>query len=448
MANVYVRSTDGSNSDNGTTWALAKLDLHTATTGGLATAGAGGTCYVSDAHAGSYSVAIPYSGGTLASPIKVICGDDAAEPPTTLTNTATESTSGNGFTFTGAFYFKGVTFTSTYGSTQDWAFNGYTGPFDMVFEDCQFNAGAGSAGQIKLGYASLSANDKGLRLLWDSVDLKLPASTASTLNLNNVDMVWKGGAFITNGTLPNYLFVPQAGFSHRVVVEGVDLSVLSGKTLVSAAANNAAYSDIRFVNCKLPASITLSTTPLNTSQRVAMYNCDSGVTGAPTRMEVQTYAGGIFSERTLIRTGGASDGTTGHSWKFVTNANAEFPTIPLRSDPIYVWNGTTGSSRTVTVELLHDSVTALTDQEVWLEVSYLNSASYPTAKFSTIDNPLSSASNLTTSSETWTTTGMSNPNKQYVSVSFTPQLIGYVSVVICVGKASKTLYACPKVTLA
>jgi hypothetical protein len=46
MANLYVRSTDGNNSDNGTTWALAK-----ATVAGVAAIDAAGdTIYLSQDH--------------------------------------------------------------------------------------------------------------------------------------------------------------------------------------------------------------------------------------------------------------------------------------------------------------------------------------------------------------------------------------------------------------
>lgn len=448
MANVRVRSTDGSNSDNGTTWALAKLDLHTATTGGLATAGAGGTCYVSQAHAGSYAGTITYTtGGTLASPVKVICGNDGADPPTSLATTATESTSGNGFAFTGSAYFYGITFTSTYAITQAWEIcAGYTAPYDQTFEQCAFNAGAGNAGGMYSGYSSASANDKGSRLVLKNCTIKLPASTAATFTLYNTNMTWVGGSFVTNSTLPNYLFTPASGgFNPIVKVIGVDLSALSGKTLVNSG-NAATGSNIQFINCKLPASITLSTTPQSANQRVALYNSDSGDTNY--RMEIQTYAGAFYSETTLVRTGGASDGTTTLSWKAVTNANAEFPHMYLESDPIYVWNSSTGSSKTLTIELLHDSVTNLTDQEVWLDVAYAGTSGFPIASFNDIDNPLSSESDLSTSSETWTTTGMSNPNKQYVSVSFTPQEVGYIAARVRIAKASKTLYIDPKLTIA
>lgn len=447
MADIRVRSTDGDNADNGSTWTLAKLDLHTATIGALAAAGSGGTCYVSDNHAGSYSVAPLYQGGTIAAPIKIICGDDSADPPTASAVTATETTTASGYTWQGSFYWKGISFITTYGSTVQFNWNGYLGPYTQIFDDCSFEGGGGNAGGHRIGNTTLTANDKGLRLVWNNCDVKLPNTASGAVFLYNADFTWNGGAVLTNTTMPTYLFVPNQGYYHNVRVIGVDLTEMSGKTLVNAGAATSGLMDIQFINCKLPASITLSTAPVTTTQRVALYNSDSGDTGLPTRMEVQTYAGGIYSETTLVRTGGASDGTTTHSWKMVTNANAEFPTIPLISDPIYVWNDTVGSSKTITVEILHDSATALTDQEIWLEVAYSGTSGFPTASFNSIDDPLSSASDTPDSTETWTTTGMSNPNTRKLTYTFTPQEIGYVTVKVNVGKASTTVYVDPKATI-
>ena len=42
---------------------------------------------------------------------------------------------------------------------------------------------------------------------------------------------------------------------------------------------------------------------------------------------------------------------------------------------------------------------------------------------------------------------MSNPNKQKISVSFTPQMKGAVHVKVCLAKASTTVYVDPYITL-
>lgn len=75
MANFYVRSTDGSDADNGTTWALAKATL----AGALNVATAGDTIFVSDNHAETQASAMTLSSqGTAASPVRILCADDSA----------------------------------------------------------------------------------------------------------------------------------------------------------------------------------------------------------------------------------------------------------------------------------------------------------------------------------------------------------------------------------
>lgn len=120
----------------------------------------------------------------------------------------------------------------------------------------------------------------------------------------------------------------------------------------------------------------------------------------------------------------------------------------LRSPEIMVWNDTTGSSKTLTIEILHDNATALKDNEVWVDAIYLGSSSYPLGTLvSDGASFVATAANQTTSSATWTTTGMSNPNKQKLSVTFTPQLKGFVIARVIVAKASYTLYVDPVATI-
>ena len=118
MAVRYVRSTDGSDADNGTTWALAKATL----TGVAAIDTAGDTLWVSDNHAESTASAVSLAlAGTAASPTRVVCGDDAAEPPTAVATTGTVTTTGNStitlFSGGGYGYVYGLSFIAGSGAS-------------------------------------------------------------------------------------------------------------------------------------------------------------------------------------------------------------------------------------------------------------------------------------------------------------------------------------------
>lgn len=178
-----------------------------------------------------------------------------------------------------------------------------------------------------------------------------------------------------------------------------------------------------------------------------MYNCDAGDTNY--RLWVEDSSGSTKSETVVVRTGGANDGTTPLSWKMATNANAEYPGMVSHAPEIVVWNEITGSAITVTVEVITDNVT-LTDGEAWIEVQYLGTSGVPLGVFITDAKAdvLATAANQTSSSEAWTTTGLSTPIKQKLSVTFTPQEKGFIHIIPCLAKASTTMYVCPKATVA
>jgi len=174
-------------------------------------------------------------------------------------------------------------------------------------------------------------------------------------------------------------------------------------------------------------------------------NTDS--TNTNYRVWVKDNLGDLTSETTIIRSGGANDGVSGLSWHIVTTANA-FYQDPFYSIEFDIWNDAVGSSKTITVEFVHDSVTALTDKDIWLDTEYLGTASFPLGVLaSTPKNILQTGSNWAASSATWNTTGMTNPNKQAMTATFTPQVKGYIQCKLRVAKASYTVFVDPMITV-
>jgi hypothetical protein len=202
-------------------------------------------------------------------------------------------------------------------------------------------------------------------------------------------------------------------------------------------------------NCKLPASWSGA---LNVSTNayfgvVEMFNCDSGDTNY--RYRKATHLGTVQDETTIVRTGGASDGVTPWSLKMVSNANAEYPLLTLNSPERVQWNSTVGSPKTITVEFVHDSLTNLKDNEIWLEVEYLGTSGVPLGLHisDAAATILTTAADQADSVEAWTTTGLTNPNTQKLSVTLTPQEAGYFHYTVKLAKASTTVYLDPKATV-
>lgn len=441
MPNIYVRSTDGSDADNGSTWALAKATL----TGAAAIDAAGDTIYLSQVHAESTNAAVAIAlAGTAASPTRIVCGNDAAEPPTAAAATATLATGAGNYSilFTGAaFYVYGLGINCGVGSTSALALTmSNTSGARARFKECVFAMASNNAS------ARIDpVPQAGQLTTLEDCDVSF-GSTSQGLRVSGAGVfVWNGGAIASGSSAVTALFATAGANGSRVAVSGVDLSNGAAGMNIFTAGNND-YGVIR--NCKLPASWSgsLTTGTIQTAARYEMFNCDSSDTNY--RLWIADFTGAITSETTVVRTGGASDGTTSLSWKMVTNANAEYPLLFLATPEVVQWNETTASAITATVEIVTDNVT-LTDEECWLEVQYLGTSGTPLGSFITDAKAdvLATAANQTSSSVTWTTTGLGTPVKQKLSVTFTPQEKGFIHAVVKVAKASATVYVDPLLTI-
>lgn len=443
MAAIYVRSTDGSNTDDGSTWALAKASI----AGAAAIEAAGDDIYVSQAHAESFASVITLTlVGSLTSPVKVIGASDAAEPPTAVSTAPTvTSTGNNGITIDGNVYVYGINFfCGTGANSPNLIVNNASDNQKQVYENCTFQIPATGASARIVGATSGE-------VLWRNCSIKF-ANTAQLISFRHLH--WSGGGIIS-GSSAITLLVQQPGSAAAarglILLENLDLSAGAAAMNIFEVGTASRRCVIR--NCKLPGSWSgaVATAAAFSSwrppDRYSMYNCDSGDTNY--KLWIMTAFGSIRDETTLVRTGGASDGTTGLSWKMASGAEAKWPSNDLITDEIVIWNDTTGSAKTVTVEILHDSATNLTDREIWLDASYLGDASYPlgTPIHDRAADILATAADQAASAETWTTTGMTNPNTQKLSVTFTPQQKGYVILTVHLAKASYTVYVCPKVTV-
>lgn len=422
----YVRSTDGNDADSGLTWALAKATL----AGALAVAAAGERIWVSQAHAETQASAMTLTAaGTAAAPVEILCGNDAATPPTALATTATVSTTGaSAIAFGAGFaYVYGIIFQAASGASSG-NINIATTLSDWAFDTCELALiGTNAASAIVLG---LSASQQFISLKNTTIRR---SAVGQTIALRQ-SLLWNGGSIA--GTAPTTIFTCTSARLCNVRSIGVDLS-LGTTNLVDVAGTGV----IRLEQCKLGAGVAL-TTGTNSGRNgvvILLDNCDSADTQY--RMQRHQYEGDVYSETTIVRTGGASDGTTPLSHKMVSSANSKFY-APLYGPEFWIHNTAVGAAKTVTVEIVHDSLTALTDAEVWLEVEVLTTTGFPLATFPSdrAADILATPVAQTASTIAWTTTGLTNPNKQKLAVTFTPQEIGIFRCRVALAKASYTVY--------
>lgn len=443
MTDRFIDNFTPGDGTDGLTWAKAEL-----TAAAVDAADAAGDRWLFDyRHSESTPGAITLAvAGTNADPSQMISvtqsGASGASACTAGAIIATTATSGNNITVNGSFYAYGLTLkpgagggvnasislAQTAGNIQTWD----TSTFDLN------TTGAGSS--LSIG---TSANQQQTEVLWKLCDLKFGA-TGHGINLSN-KFRWDGGTVLSGTSTPSGALFRCTNSGEPAIgyITGVDFSNFSsGLNLVSVTAGPAGT--VVFRNCKMPSGWngSLITTPA-IGMRAELYNCSASDQNYA--LWVEDYAGSIKHETTLVKTGGASDGTTPISWKMATSANAEYPAIILRSPEIQKWNETTGSAVTVTVDFLRDSATNLQDDEIWLEVEYLGTSGFPLSVFAddAAADVLATPADQATSAATWTTTGMSNPNEQKLSVTFTPQEKGLIIARVCMGVASTTVYVDP-----
>lgn len=407
-------------------------------------AAAGDRVFVSDDHAENQTTAqvINVNAGTAAAPIQLICVNHSGSvPPVSAdlrtTATITQSTAAGNLNVGGFVYVYGVTFIVS--STGAFQFN-ISNDGATTAEACKFRLTNAAAQNLNIG---LTSADVVSAAIWKNCTVEFGHAGTGIYRIGGAFLWQDTASAIVSGTLPTTLFPGStAEGTSWTTLDGVDLSALgSGKTIVGASNGRNLYN---LSNCRLGSSVTVAATPTQCRNRVEIINCDSGATGY--RNEIYDYSGTLTVETTIIRTAGASDGVQAVSWKIVTTANCS-RIYPFRAWEIPLWNTATGGAKIATVEMVTDNVT-LKDSEAALEVAYLGSASYPLASRVTTAaaDLLNAGANIATSTEAWTTTGLTTPVKQKMAASFTPNMAGLVRGTIIISKASQTLYADYKIS--
>jgi hypothetical protein len=440
----YVRSTDGDNSSDGLSWTNAKATIANA----VDTASAGETIYVSDNHAEltSGAAVIWDSPGTAVLPLKILCVDDAAEPPTALAKTATvgSNTLWSVYLRDGYAYVYGLIITAGTSTNPEMVIGDASDASGWILEDCDLRVGGTSTiSKYDIGTAS---SDSASYTEFINTSFKF-TNASQKINVTGRAIIRDCAAFLgAASTVPTTLFQSLSGTSTRwgdLACRNLGLQDQSG-ALVDASYNNPGT--FTFADCKLHGSVVIGTGNAALGGTVVRaVNCGSGDTNY--NYYLKRFPGSIVHETTIVRTDGASDGTTPFSRKVVTVDGATI-FMPLRSDPVVMFSNTSGSQITVTVEVVTDNVT-LTDAEAWLELSYLGTSGFPLGLFASdrAGGILATPANQTTSNATWTTTGLTTPVTQKLAVTVTPQEKGVLSAVVCLGKANTTLYFDPVLTV-
>lgn len=411
----------------------------------------GNTIYVGDNHAETRSTSydLTAGGGTVANPIKVLCVDRAGSlPPVAadLKTTATVSVTGAtfiAFSFNGGgVYYRGIIFqlgSSTNAGTCYLCVSN-TSTQLLVFENCQFFMVGTGSGTFNFGN-SFSQSTLGSVVYFINTSLKFSA-VGQTIGFFGARLYWRDTPSAIQGSaLPTNLFNPGSAPDGTLFAHGVDFSALgSGKTLFNMSGSWGLQAVLN--RCALGASVTIGT--VNTvGPFIDLINCDSA--GVNYRNERYRYNGTQTIDTTIIRTGGATNGTTTISWKIVTTANVKW-LWPFESQQISLWNDSTAAITTLTFYGTTTGGGVPNNDDIWVEVEYMASSSNPQGSFITTTKAnilsVSAATNNSSDASTWAGGGAGNGFKIVVP-SFTPAMKGPINIRFKVAKASATYYLDP-----
>ena len=434
MAIYYVWSA-AVGTGTGASWANAFTTL----TAAFTTEVAGDTLYVahdhSEAPAGNLTLT---SSGTVANPTKVICVNRAGSVPPVSADrrtTAQIANTGNAsITFAGVAHYDGIIFIAG-NSTGTGSIILTAATAWLRFDNCSLRCGCtGSLSKITVGGGGTLAE-------WNNTTVSF-ANAAQSISIQGM-LKWRNTASALLGTIPTFVFSPVTTRGGGAECIGVDLSAAgSGKTIANANATSDG-AIFRFLDCKLNASVTKSTVPSGPGASEVDF-VRAGATGVNYTVFRHRMSGVLMEELAVMRTGGASDGTTPIAWKVDTTADCSY-SLPFECPPIARWNDTDGSPVTATVEGIWGGGAVPLDSEIWLEVSYLGDNSSPMGSFVNdgAANLLATPANQTSSSETWG----GSTTKFKLNVTFTPQQPGWIYARVKCAKASSTFYIDPLVTL-
>ncbi len=307
---------------------------------------------------------------------------------------------------------------------------------NSYWEDCRIELVAN--GRLTIG------NREGrLKHVFKNVDLVFAGSADSSIRCLGGPFVWMGGSVAWSGVQPTALFDLVNRFV-QVDISGVDLSAITSALVDVSDASSIMMS---FHHCLLDSGVSLTTGTHNVpSTTILMSGCDDTTGNDLYRLEYVDFWGSTVHDDAIFRTtDGASDGTTPISWKMVSTANAAEFVEPTRSPPIYSWVDATGST-TFTVQCLWDSVTDIQDDEIWLEIEFLEASADTDSAFADdrMTDISSTPGDQTTNATAWTET-LTNDNEFALAVTVTVNRVGPVIGRVYLAKPSTTIYVDPLV---
>jgi len=428
--NCYVRSSDGSDLDDCSTWALAHATVDQA----LTDSSAGDTICVDDDHSETYTTTKTFATvGSAGNPVKiVVVQTDTTTPVTAYGASPNIEATGSGdiLKFGGYAYFYGI-YIKHYDGLRFGTGGGVITIEGSKLEDVLTDAGS------FIGYNSGDSNKLVL------IDTDIDSGWFQTRTQFEID--WRGGAYLSTGT-PHAYLIDQAAEGGAFHVEGVDLSLWDGSTSIinlSSIGSLVQEFNVEIKNSKMPLSYTLVSsnglaTGVNDGDIIAdaIGNADEVWT-----TNQYNYAGIVTNDNTIYRTGGST-----YTAKLATNANAKENVSCLRTRLFGYAAVDATTSADAAVHLTYDDATVWNNDDFSIEVKYHDATDEALGQWArTKPTTAGDAGDRTaftdvSSTETWTgTSGFTNPQEETHEINFTGA-DGMIEVFGVLCKPSSTAY--------
>ena len=429
MATIYLRSSDGNDSDDGSTWALAKATFQAAATA----AGAAGDVYMDDDHRETFSATQAF---TIPAGLKVtVMVTDTTTPATSPNATANLecTTSNDDITFSNHIYCWGISLKTT--RTIETTVSGVK----LVFENSRLISTASS------GTIEASGDGSSMCLIDCEVSTYLfQMQRGSSLNM-------RGCTYEATSTAPTTLFnaLTEGG---SFFIDGNDFSAYTGTNIVDFSAISATDQAMPFffTSNRIPSGVTINNgRPIVGTMRDLIKIHGNGNGDEYYQFQEESIGGYVVEETTIDRQGGATyDGTNLFSLKFVGNSNSTYAE-PIRAKiTSQVVDASSGA--TISVHLAYDKATTLNNSDIGLEVRYRDATNEAHGKWAReiasgpADSGDRTAFTDVSGTETWNGTGgWSNANEETIEVTFTGA-DGLVDVYIIL-MSNETIYVCPEI---
>lgn len=383
-----------------------------------------GITYVGDDHAETHTASLTIAWGTnnlALGMAKVLCVDHTKVPPYSsgdLKTTATITTTGNaGITYGSSnesVYTYGITFSSGSGANLV-TLNFNTNLGNFILDNCVLKAPATTGATTKIGISNGNA-----RIILNNTSMYFGA-TGDGMFVDAGEFIWKNSTILAAGSAvpTNFLSIGTTTQYASILFEGCDLSGLTGNLNSQQLSANPQHSWI-VKDCKLNSAMTvvLGTNP---DMQLQFINCDSGATNyKSTRYATEGYED---TSTTYTRSAGAVDpGGQAQARRIAPAARMSQWVRPFNCEPFSIYNKTTGANVTLTVYGAWFGGCLPKNDEIWIDVEYLGTASFPQGVFATTTktNILAANADVTTDSSTWT-------NSTLVTIDGFPQLGATVS---------------------